>query len=85
MVDAAIGLLEKGDKETLVKVLKELGARHASYDVKDVHYPIVGEALLYTLEKALGDAFTPEVKDAWVGVYGVITENMQAGAKEILD
>jgi hypothetical protein len=83
MVDVAVGLLEKDGMDTLVAALKELGARHASYDVKFEHYPIVGQALLDTLEKALGDDFTPEVKEAWAGVYGVITENMQAGAKEL--
>jgi hemoglobin-like flavoprotein len=86
MVDVAVGLLEKDDMDTLVAALKELGTRHVSYDVKFEHYPIVGQALLDTLEKALGDDFSPEVKEAWTGgVYGVITENMQAGAKELLE
>ena len=34
-----------------------------------------------TLAKALGNDFTPEVKEAWVGVYGVISEHMIAGLK----
>ena len=29
-----------------------------------------GHALLWTLEQGLGDAFTPEVRDAWSAVYG---------------
>jgi hypothetical protein len=85
MVDAAVGLLEAGDMTTLVTVLKDLGAKHVSYGVQDVHYPVVGQALLDTLDKALGTEFTPDVKDAWAGVYGVITENMLAGAKELCD
>lgn len=84
MVDAAVDLLEKGDMDTLVKALNDLGQKHATYDVKYEHFPIVGEALLDTLGKALGDDFTPEVKEAWAGVYGVITEHMSAGMKEIL-
>jgi hypothetical protein len=85
MVDVALELLAKNDMETLVAALKDLGAKHVSYDVKFEHYPIVGQALLNTLEKALGDDFTPEVKEAWGGVYGVITENMQAGATELTE
>ena len=85
MVDVALELLAKNDMETLVAALKDLGARHVGYDVKFEHYPIVGQALLNTLEKALGDDFTPEVKEAWGGVYGVITENMQAGATELTE
>jgi hemoglobin-like flavoprotein len=85
MVDTAVALLEKGDMDTLVAALKDLGAKHATYDVTSDHYPIVGQALLDTLEKALGDDFTPEVKEAWAGVYGVITDNMLAGAKQLTE
>jgi hypothetical protein len=85
MVDAALELLAKNDMESLVAALKDLGAKHVSYGVKFEHYPIVGQALLNTLEKALGDDFTPEVKEAWGGVYGVITTNMQAGATELTE
>jgi hemoglobin-like flavoprotein len=34
------------------------------------------------LEKALAEAFTPKVKEAWVGVYGVIAEQMMLGAAD---
>lgn len=82
-VDLAVDLLEKNDLETLVPALKALGVKHARYGVKDEHFPIVGEALLDTLGKALGeDGFSAEVKEAWVGVYGVIADNMSAGLHE---
>ena len=82
MVDKAVDLLEKDDMETLAKALQQLGGRHVGYKVDFVHYPIVGQALLQTLETALGtEAWTDELKEAWTGVYGVITENMQTGAK----
>lgn len=70
--------------ETLAQSLQKLGARHATYDVKYEHFPIVGVALLDTLEKALGDEFTDEVKEAWTGVFGVVTEHMSSGMKEAL-
>ena len=84
-VTAAVGLLESGDMETLVSVLKELGAKHYAYGLKleKAHYELVGQALLDTLKAALGEeSFTPDVKDAWTGVYGVITEKMMEGAAE---
>jgi hypothetical protein len=81
-IDAAINLLETGNMDKLVEVLKRLGARHATYNVREVHYPIVGEALLDTLGKALGEGFTPDVKEAWTGVYGIITDTMCQGADE---
>ena len=44
------------------------------------HYDIVGQALLATLESALGDAWTPPVKEAWTTVYGVVSATMIKGA-----
>lgn len=81
-VTAAVNLLKDGDMDTLVSVLRDLGAKHAKHDLVKAHYDLVGESLLYTLEKALAEAFTPKVKEAWVGVYGVIAEQMMLGAEE---
>lgn len=64
--------------ETLVPVLRDLGRRHGDYGVRDEHYHTVAEALLWTLQTGLGDKFTPEVRDAWVAVYGVLAGTMQA-------
>jgi len=63
-----LGLAVKGlnQPERLVPVLEDLGRRHGTYGVKDEHYDVVGEALLWTLAKGLGDAFTPEVEEAWL-------------------
>ena len=63
----------------LVTPLKAMGARHQEYGVADEDYDKVGEALLWTLEKGLGDAFTGEVKDAWAEVYTVVADTMKAG------
>jgi hemoglobin-like flavoprotein len=64
--------------------VKALGARHTGYGVKDEHYAIVGAALLWTLERGLGAAFTPEVQLAWTRVYGLLAGTMQAGAGEAI-
>mmetsp|Transcript_39741 Transcript_39741/g.95900 ORF Transcript_39741/g.95900 Transcript_39741/m.95900 type:complete len:262 (+) Transcript_39741:688-1473(+) len=84
-VTASVELFERSDMKTLESVLKELGAKHLSHglNLEKPHYDLVGQALLDTLENALGeDVFTPETKDAWSGVYGVITEKMMVGAAE---
>ena len=81
-VTAAVSLLDKKEMETLVIVLKDLGGRHAALGLEKVHYELVGESLLFTLEKALGADFSKSVKDAWSGIYGVITEQMMLGAEE---
>jgi Globin len=65
--------------DKLVPAVKALGARHSGYGVTAAHYGIVGEALLWTLERGLGEGFTPEVRSAWAKVYGVLAATMQAG------
>ena len=83
MIAAAVGGLH--DLKTLVPHVKALGARHAGYGVTVAHYGIVGEALMWTLERGLGDAFTPEVRSAWAKVYGMLAGTMQTGAIEAAD
>jgi hemoglobin-like flavoprotein len=80
MLTAAVKGLDRLDQ--LVPVVQDLGRRHAGYGVEDKHYDTVGAALLWTLEMGLGAAFTPEVKDAWTTVYGVLAATMKTAANE---
>jgi hemoglobin-like flavoprotein len=80
MLAAAVNGLRDLDK--LAPVVRQLGARHVGYGVKAEHYPIVGGALLWTLEQGLGEAFTPEVREAWTAAYGLLSDVMQQGASE---
>jgi nitric oxide dioxygenase len=66
--------------EALSAALKGLGARHVKYGALPEHYPLVGNSLLKTLEQYVGSAWTNEVKEAWIGAYGAITELMLDGA-----
>ena len=65
------------DLDSLLPVVQALGERHGGYGAKDEHYDVVGEALLWALEQGLGDDFTPETKDAWVAVYGLLATTMK--------
>ena len=53
-----------------------LAKRHVGYGAKPEHYPVVGGALLWTLEKGLGEAWTPEVAAAWTTAYGTLSGYM---------
>jgi hemoglobin-like flavoprotein len=68
--------------EDLTPALEVLGRRHVGYGVQDAHYETVGQALLWTLEHGLGAAFTPQVRDAWVETYQLVTSVMQRAARE---
>jgi hemoglobin-like flavoprotein len=69
--------------EQLAPVLQDLGRRHVVYGVADAHYDMVGQALLWTLEKALGRDFTPELRHAWTTVYTLVATTMQDAAREV--
>ncbi len=74
MLSAAVAGLS--NIEALIPVLQDLGKRHVAYRVEKSHYDTVGAALLGTLEAGLGDDFTPEIKQAWTDVYGLMASVM---------
>lgn len=57
-----------------------LAKRHVGYGVKASHYPVVGAALLWTLEQGLGPAWTPALHDAWASAYRTLANFMIAEA-----
>ncbi len=59
--------------ESILPAASALAKRHIGYGAKPEHYPVVGSALLWTLEKGLGDAWTPEIADAWTAAYGTLS------------
>ena len=83
MIAGAVCLLDQPEK--LMPVIRNLGRRHTAYGVEDQHYETVGTAVLWTLEKGLGAAFTPEVENAWIAVYGVLADNMKMAANEMFE
>lgn len=71
-LSVAVGALN--DMPGLTAVLSDLGRRHVRYGVRRAHYAPVGEALLWTLEKALGPLFTAEAREAWASLYATVAE-----------
>jgi nitric oxide dioxygenase len=66
--------------ESILPAASALATRHVSYGAKAEHYPVVGVALLWTLEKGLGEAWTKEVADAWTAAYATLSGYMIAQA-----
>jgi len=69
------------DLPSLVLMLEALALRHVKYGVQDKHYDDVGTALLWTLERMLGPAFTPEARAAWTALYGTVAQVMRNAGK----
>ena len=63
--------------EDLQADIAALAKRHEGYGVKPKHYPMVGEALLWTLERGLGNDWNEETAEAWKACYGALSEAMQ--------
>ncbi|BAU49458.1 hemin receptor [Sulfurifustis variabilis] len=74
MIAMAVNGLDRMSE--LVPVVQDLGRRHVAYGVTAAHYETVGAALLWTLGQGLGPSFTPEVREAWGAVYGVLAQTM---------
>lgn len=62
--------------ESILPSASALAKRHVAYGTKPEHYPVVGEALLWTLEKGLGGAWTKELAAAWTAAYTVLSGYM---------
>ena len=78
----AVAVANLDNLETIMPAVQALGERHVSYGVETAHYSSVGAALLWTLEKSLGHAFTPETREAWTQVYALLAGAMQAPQAE---
>jgi nitric oxide dioxygenase len=66
--------------DTVLPAASALAKRHVGYGARPEHYPVVGAALLWTLEKGLGEAWTPELAEAWTDAYSTLSGYMIAEA-----
>jgi hemoglobin-like flavoprotein len=80
MINTAV--VNLGDLAGIVPAVQDLGRRHVRYGVRPAHYDTVGAALLWTLEKGLGEVFTPATREAWAKAYATLAGVMQAAAAE---
>jgi hemoglobin-like flavoprotein len=80
MATLAIVVNGLSNLETILPAASSLATRHVAYGAKPEHYPVVGAALLWTLEKGLGADWTPELAKAWTAAYTTLSEFMIAQA-----
>jgi hemoglobin-like flavoprotein len=80
MLELMVNALPRFDD--VVPALREFARRHRDYGVVDAHYPMVGEALIWTLAQVQGPRFTCELEHAWHTVYQAIAGAMMAAGHE---
>jgi hemoglobin-like flavoprotein len=77
IVDTLSLVVARLDKlDEINQEITQLAVRHVQYGVKPAHYAVVGQALLWTLEKGLGNDWTPEVAEAWLRCYEKLSNTM---------
>jgi hemoglobin-like flavoprotein len=64
--------------DDMMNEIKLLAQRHGKYGAEPAHYAVVGECLLWTLEKGLGDKWNAETAEAWAEIYGILSNAMIA-------
>lgn len=74
MLTYIVSRLDKLD--TFLEDVQRLAERHNKYGAEPKHYMIVGECLLATLKKGLGEGWNNEVMQAWASAYNVIATAM---------
>ncbi|MEM9734995.1 MAG: globin domain-containing protein [Pseudomonadota bacterium] len=60
----------------------EMGLRHTAYGVAPEHYHPTGEALHLMLAEMLGEAYTPELREAWNTAYWALARAMIRAVEE---
>lgn len=74
MLSIIVARLDRPD--TIAKEVGQLARSHEGYGVKPEHYAAVKEALLWTLERGLGNDWNADVRRAWEVCYDAITRSM---------
>jgi hemoglobin-like flavoprotein len=82
MIAALVGALDQRD--LFQSLISHSGRQHAKLGVRAAQYAAFGEALIWSMERQFGAAFTPELKQAWSTLYATVqTEMMRAGTHEV--
>ena len=76
MATLAIVVNGLNNLDAILPAASALAKRHVAYGAQPAHYPVVGQALLWTLEQGLGSSWTPDVAAAWTGAYTTLSEFM---------
>jgi hemoglobin-like flavoprotein len=69
--------------EDLMLVMLALGRRQRDLAIPPESYAVAREALIWTLERSLGDALTPGTREVWLKLCSSLATAMQMGATAI--
>jgi nitric oxide dioxygenase len=73
------------DLGALSPAVERICQKHASLYVRPEHYKVVGTYLLRAMKEVLGDALTPEIKEAWAAAYEQLASMMIDREDQLLE
>jgi hemoglobin-like flavoprotein len=76
MSTLAIVVSGLSDPPSILPAASALATRHVAYGARAEHYPLVGQALLWTLEQGLGKDWTADVAEAWTAAFTMLSSFM---------
>jgi hemoglobin-like flavoprotein len=76
MSTLAIVVSGLSDLPSILPAASALATRHVAYGARAEHYPVVGKALLWTLEQGLGEDWTADVAEAWTAAFTTLSAFM---------
>jgi NAD(P)H-flavin reductase len=81
LMRAIVHLVQMIDRpDELMPFLRQLGRDHRKFGVVSAQYEAVGTALIASIKKHSGDAWTPAVERAWAEAYTVMARAMLEAA-----
>ncbi|WP_457809136.1 NO-inducible flavohemoprotein [Kushneria sp. EE4] len=70
--------LNRQDPEALEALMRPIVNKHVAINLQPDQYAIVAECLMSAIGEVLGDAVTPEIFDAWSGLYWEFADRLIA-------
>jgi hemoglobin-like flavoprotein len=80
MIAALVGSLDQ--HAMFQSIITHSGRQHARFGVQSAQYDALGEALMWSLERKLGAALTPELQASWRALYTTVQAEMQRAAAQ---
>ena len=81
MLDTLVRVADQPD--ALIREAAELGRRHAGLNLSSRNYEVMGEVLLWTLDRSVGLDFTPATRAAWSELYALVASVMRRASGRI--
>lgn len=74
MMTHVVAHLDRTDE--IATEIRAMAKRHIQYGVKPADYALVGSALMWTLEKGLGNDWSDQLREAWLACYKILADTM---------